>query len=99
MSLGFSAICAAMTSSALHAGKYNLLCTLLAVVYFGFYRGSIDVAWIYDNFLPLLSAAVSFSFLLSLSLYYASYRYALGQNRPAYTSCILGYLHHHHFMG
>lgn len=56
------------------AGRYNLLISLAAVWYFGFHRKLVDLAWIYDNFLPLLSAAVSFTFLLSLGLYLASFR-------------------------
>lgn len=55
-------------------GRYNLLISLAAVWYFGFHRKLVDLAWIYDNFLPLLSAAVSFTFLLSLGLYLASFR-------------------------
>lgn len=48
--------------------------TLAAVWYFGFHTKLVDLAWIYDNFLPLLSAAVSFTFILSVGLYFASLR-------------------------
>lgn len=56
------------------AGTYNVVVTLLAAAYFGFYKGTVDLGWIYDNFLPLLTAAVLFSFVLSIGLYLASYR-------------------------
>jgi len=53
---------------------YNLAVTLAVVYYFGFYRKSLHLAWIYENFLPLLTAAVLFSMLLSTVLYFASHR-------------------------
>jgi len=55
-------------------GMYNLAVTLAVVYYFGFYRKSLHLAWIYENFLPLLTAAVLFSMLLSTVLYFASHR-------------------------
>ena len=48
--------------------------TLAVVAYFGFYTQHLNLAWIYTNFVPLLSAAVLFSFALSACLYAASFR-------------------------
>lgn len=56
------------------AGSRNLVVTLLALAYFGFYRQMLDLSWVYDNFVPLLSAATLFSFGLSAMLYAASWR-------------------------
>ncbi|CAL5220610.1 g2652 [Coccomyxa viridis] len=55
-------------------GTRNLVITLLALAYFGFYRQMLDLSWVYDNFVPLLSAATLFSFALSAVLYTASLR-------------------------
>ena len=54
-------------------GVWNLVITLAAALY-GFRSGKLNLAWIYDNYLPLLTAAVGFSFALSLALWLASYR-------------------------
>ena len=56
------------------AGKFNLLITLLAAFYFGFYTGTLNLAWVYDNYVPLTSAAVFTSITLSIVLYAASFR-------------------------
>ena len=56
------------------AGNYNLAATLAVVYYCGFYRKSVNLAWIYDQFLPLMTAAILFSLLLSIVLYFASHR-------------------------
>lgn len=57
-----------------HAGTRNLFVTLLAVAYVGIYRQTCDLSWVYDNFIPLLSASVLFSFALSAVLYMAALR-------------------------
>lgn len=57
-----------------HAGVRNLGVTLAVVGYFGFYTQQLDLAWVYINFVPLLSAAVLFSFALSACLYVTSFR-------------------------
>ena len=54
------------------AGTKNLVVTMLAVAYFGFYRQTLNLSWVYDSFVPLLSAATLFSFALSAILYAAS---------------------------
>ena len=56
------------------AGTRNLVITMLALAYFGFYRHMLDLSWVYDNFVSLLSAATLFSFALSALLYTASLR-------------------------
>ena len=56
------------------AGTRNLTVTALALGYFGAYRGLLDLSWVYDNFIPLLTASVLFSFALSAVLYAAALR-------------------------
>ncbi|KAK9904927.1 hypothetical protein WJX75_005751 [Coccomyxa subellipsoidea] len=55
-------------------GVRNLSVTLAVVGYFGFYTQQLNLAWIYTQFIPLLTAAVLFSFALSACLYLASFR-------------------------
>jgi len=47
---------------------------MLAMAYFGFYNGLLNLSWVYDSFVPLLSAATLFSFALSAVLYATSLR-------------------------
>lgn len=56
------------------AGVRNLGVTLAIVAYFGFCTKQLDLSWVHDNFVPLLSAAVLFSFAMSVLLYLASFR-------------------------
>ena len=63
-----------LNTSGSDTGSRNLALTLAVVAYFGFYTQQLKLAWTYDNFVPLLSAAVLFSFALSASLYAASFR-------------------------
>ena len=56
------------------AGVRNLSVTLAVVGYFGFYTQQLNLAWIHTQFIPLLTAAVLFSFALSACLYLASFR-------------------------
>lgn len=67
--------CATHLMTSGHAtGSMNLAVTLAVVAYFGFYTQQLNLAWIYTDFVPLLSAAVLFSFALSACLYAASFR-------------------------
>jgi hypothetical protein len=44
-----------------------------AAVYLGFVTRQLDLGWLYDNFLQLLTAAVIFSTALSAYLYASSF--------------------------
>ena len=55
------------------AGLRSMVITLGAVLYFGFWRRSWDLGWVYDNYLPLVTASVICSAALSLALYAASF--------------------------
>ena len=56
------------------AGMRNLTVTIAIIGYYGFYTQQLPLGWIYDNFLPLLTASVLFSWALSFYLYAASFR-------------------------
>mmetsp|Transcript_33631 Transcript_33631/g.74457 ORF Transcript_33631/g.74457 Transcript_33631/m.74457 type:complete len:429 (+) Transcript_33631:84-1370(+) len=43
-------------------------------VYLGFFTNYLDLGWLYDNYLPLLTASVIFSTLLSVYLYATSFK-------------------------
>ena len=47
---------------------------MLAIAYLGVHRRTLDLIWVYQNFVPLLSASVAFSFALSAVLYVAALR-------------------------
>ena len=47
---------------------------MLTIAYLGVYRRMLDLTWVYQNFVPLLSASVAFSFALSAILYVAALR-------------------------
>eukprot|EP00887_Chlorella_sp_A99_P002849 scaffold6.g2849.t1 len=51
----------------------NLAVTLAAVLYFGFYKGSLPLDWVYDNYVALMTAAILFSTALAAYLYAASF--------------------------
>lgn len=51
------------------AGLQNYVISLAAVLYFGFYRRSLPLGWVYDNYVPLITASIIFSGVLSLYLY------------------------------
>lgn len=59
--------------SASPAGLQNLALSLGGVLYFGFWRGSLPLGWVYDNYVPLITASVLFSAALSAYLYAASF--------------------------
>lgn len=44
-----------------------------AALYLGFWRRSLDLGWVYDNYVPLITAAVLFSTALSAYLYASSF--------------------------
>lgn len=54
-------------------GERNFWVSLGVLLYFGFYQGSLDLSWAYKNYLPLVTASICFSFLLSLYLYVKSF--------------------------
>ncbi len=55
-------------------GLTNFVLTLSICLFFGFYTKQLKLAWVYDNFLPLLTASWLFSMCLSVGLYVASFR-------------------------
>ncbi|KAI3438180.1 hypothetical protein D9Q98_000617 [Chlorella vulgaris] len=54
-------------------GLRNMVVSVAAVLYFGFYRRSLDLGWVYDNYLPLITASIIFSAALSAYVYAASF--------------------------
>lgn len=54
-------------------GLRNCIVTTAVLVYFGFVRQTLNLSWAYDNYVPLMTAAICFSFLLSLYLYARSF--------------------------
>lgn len=50
------------------AGVTNLVFTLAAAAYWGFVTHQLNLGWIYDSYVPLMSAAIALSFALSLGL-------------------------------
>jgi Delta14-sterol reductase len=54
-------------------GEGNFWVTLAGVFYFCFYQQSIDLSWAYHNYVPLMTAAIGFSYLLSVYLYLRSF--------------------------
>ena len=49
-----------------HAGVTNLVVTLAAAAYLGFGTRQLNLGWIYDSYVPLMSAAIALSFALSV---------------------------------
>ena len=47
---------------------------MLAIAYLGIHWRILDLTWVYQNFVPLLSASVAFSFALSAVLYVVALR-------------------------
>lgn len=47
------------------AGTTNLVVTVAAALYFGFATRQLNLGWIYDSYVPLMSAAIGLSFALS----------------------------------
>lgn len=47
--------------------------TAAAALYLGFYRGALDLGWVHDNFVPLLSAAVALSYAVAGLSYLSSW--------------------------
>ena len=46
----------------------NLAITLAAAAYWGFATRQLNMGWIYDSYVPLMSAAIALSFALSLGV-------------------------------
>ena len=55
------------------AGLRIFLLVLAAAGYLGFYKRALDLGWVYDNYVPLMGAAIAFSFALSAYLYARSF--------------------------
>jgi len=55
------------------AAQTNLGVTLLAATTFSFYTKTLPLSWIYDQFLPLLTAACVLTVLLTVYLYLSSF--------------------------
>ena len=47
--------------------------TVAAALWFGFVTKQLDLGWVYDNYLPLMTAAILFSISLSAFVYLASF--------------------------
>lgn len=47
------------------AGTTNLVVTVAVALYFGFATRQLNLGWIYDSYVPLMSAAIALSFALS----------------------------------
>mmetsp|Transcript_11157 Transcript_11157/g.15190 ORF Transcript_11157/g.15190 Transcript_11157/m.15190 type:complete len:425 (+) Transcript_11157:302-1576(+) len=54
-------------------GLRVLLVLYLCALYFGFVTRSLDLGWLFDNYLPVLSGSLLISFALSFYLYAASF--------------------------
>ena len=54
-------------------GISNFMVSVIALVYFGFVQRSLNLSWAYDNYVPLMTASVIFSALLSVYLYARSF--------------------------
>lgn len=54
-------------------GLFNFWVTMALVGYFGFYTRSLNLSWAYDNYLPLMTASILFSLILSVYLYLRSF--------------------------
>ena len=56
------------------AGMRNLTVTLAVLGYFAVHTRQLDLGWVYDNYLPLLTSSLLVSWALALYLYAASFR-------------------------
>ena len=54
-------------------GERNFWVSIALLLYFGFYRNILDLSWAYMNYIPLMTASIAFSFLLSAYLYLKSF--------------------------
>lgn len=55
------------------AGLYNLWMTIALVLLLSFATDTVNLGWIYDNYLPLLTASLIMSSSLALGLFVASH--------------------------
>ena len=56
------------------AGMLVLLIVYSAAVYLGFFAKVIDLGWMYDNYLALLTGSLAISVTLSVYLYATSFK-------------------------
>lgn len=54
-------------------GQANFWVTGAALAYFGFYKDTLPLSWAYDNYVPLMTASILFSVVLSIYLYARSF--------------------------
>ena len=54
-------------------GELVFWITTAVLLFFGFYTNTLNLSWAYDNYVPLLTASVAFSTLLSIYLYATSF--------------------------
>lgn len=54
-------------------GLTNFFVTIGIAIYFGFFTSSLNLSWLYDNYVPLMTSAILFSFCLSMYLYASSF--------------------------
>lgn len=54
-------------------GLRIFIITIGAAWYFGFFHRSLNLSWVYDNYVPLLTSSIIFSSLLSVYLYMSSF--------------------------
>uniref|UniRef100_A0A7R9UZT7 Delta(14)-sterol reductase ERG24 n=1 Tax=Chlamydomonas euryale TaxID=1486919 RepID=A0A7R9UZT7_9CHLO len=75
---------------------FTLFClTYLPALYFGFFTDLLNLSWVYDNYLPLLTASVLFSASLSVYLYASSHKKGALLSEHGTT----GYPHYDFWMG
>lgn len=54
-------------------GLLNFTISMAILIYFGFITNQLNLSWAYDNYIPLLTASILFSFSLSFYLYISSF--------------------------
>lgn len=54
-------------------GLKNFVITVGFALYFGFFRNDLNLSWLYDNYVPLMTSAIAFSLLFSAYLYARSF--------------------------
>ena len=55
-------------------GLKNFVLTMCMTIYFGFFTPFLNLSWLYDNYVPLMTSAILFSFCLSMYLYARSFK-------------------------
>lgn len=54
-------------------GLKNFLVTVGIAIYFGFFTPFLNLSWLYDNYVPMMTAAILFSYFFALYLYARSF--------------------------